>query len=435
MPTPNSLPSPGLPAGASVLVLGAGLAGVCAAWYLAEAGYRVTVVDRQPGPGLETSFANGGQISVSHPEPWSSPQVFGLLARWLFRENAPVRLRPRLDPRQWAWCLQFLGQCLPGPHHRNTAHIAGLALYSRARLQALRTGLGLNYDQQTRGILHLAFSARELAEMERRQPRLRQFGMAVEVVDAPRCRALEPALAASALPLAGGMYASEDESGDAHLFCRALADACGKAGVRFLHGVTVRALAVAHGRVTGAELTDTEGGRYTLRGDAVVVALGSFSPALVSALGERLSIYPLKGYSVTVPLLQPERAPRVSLTDESARIVVSRLGDRLRLAGTAEIGGYDTAVDVRRCRAILQHGVRLFPQLEAEWTGARFWAGLRPATPGNVPCIGLSQRYANLYYNTGHGTLGWTLACGSAKALADIVAGRQPEPDFPFLTG
>jgi D-amino-acid dehydrogenase len=412
-----------------VIVLGAGLAGVTSAWYLAEAGHDVTVIERRQGAGLETSFANGGQISVSHPEPWANPGAPAQVLRWLGREDAPLLFRWRADPLQWSWTLRFLGQCLPGPTRRNTAAIAALGVFSRATLRALRDATGIEYDCLACGIVHLFFDKRSLAQGQTKAQALRRYGMQIEVLDRAGCIALEPALAACADTLAGGLYAPEDESGDAYKFTVALADLCAQRGVAFRYGSTVDGIEASAERIVAVRVRGIAC-EDALEADAYVVAMGSHAPQLVRPLGERLPIYPVKGYSVTIPLASDAPAPNVSVTDESHRIVCSRLGNRLRVAGTAELAGYDTSLTAARCEAIVRRARELFPQLDAAGP-VEYWAGLRPATPSNVPIIGRG-RLRNLFYNTGHGTLGWTLACGSARALAEILAGRSPEIVFPF---
>jgi len=412
-----------------VIVLGAGLAGVTSAWYLSQAGHEVAVVERQPAAGLETSFANGGQISVSHAEPWANPGAPGQILRWLGREDAPLLFRPRADWRQWSWGLAFLAECLPGRTRRNTEAIVRLALYSRDRLRELRQATGIEYDFTGKGILHLFFGAHDLAELERRTAQLHRFGMRAEVLDARACVAVEPALA-HCRELSGGLYAPEDESGDALKFTQRLADLCARGGVSFHYGLAVESLEAREGRVSAIHVRGTDDARERIAGEAFVVALGSYSAKLVRPLGENLPIYPVKGYSVTLPLAPGAPAPEVSLTDESRRIVCSRLGQRLRVAGTAELNGHDLSINHTRCEAILRRTRELFPRLEPAGE-VEYWAGLRPATPGNVPVIGRG-RPANLFYNTGHGTLGWTLACGSGQVIADIVSAQRPALEFPF---
>lgn len=415
------------------MVLGAGVTGVTTAWFLKEAGYSVSLIDRQPAAGLETSFANGGQISVSHPEPWANPAAPLLALRWLGREDAPLLFRPRAERAQWRWALGFLRECLPWRTRRNTAAIAALAVRSQRELQALRAASGLHYDERTRGILHLFPSAAEYRHAAQRAAQLARFGIEARVCSAEECVAIEPALATSTPPLAGGLYAPHDESGDAFRFTQALAARLAAEGVRFHYGLRVLRLTHTGGRIDGAEVRDAAGRSGMLTADAYVLCMGSYSPALVAPLGERLPIYPVKGYSVTAPVRDAARAPEVSLTDESRRIVCSRLGDRLRIAGTAELNGYDTTVRAERGRAILDWAAAHFPGA-IDLEQAQLWAGLRPATPSNLPIIGKS-RLLNLWYNTGHGTLGWTLACGSAASLVELMGGQRPAVAFPFQRG
>lgn len=400
-----------------VAVLGAGVVGVTSAWYLARAGHEVTLVDRQPGAGLETSFANGGQISVGHAAPWARPSVLPKVLRWLGREDAPMLFRPRADLAQWLWGLRFVRECIPGRFERNTRQLAGLGTYSRECLVALRAETGIEYDQSSRGILQFCT---EPADFDA----LAAHG---DALTGDQCREIEPALRASRVPIVGGAYFPRDESGDAHRFTVELARRAQAIGVRFVPRATVAGLVIAGERVAAAQ---TGAGR--IEADAFVVALGSYSPLLLAPLGISIPVYPLKGYSITIPLTAQAAAaaPSVSLTDESHKLVLSRLGDRLRCAGTAELNGYDTSVNEVRCAAILRRVGELFPAL-AGARDVKFWAGLRPATPSNVPLIG-RRRYANLYLNTGHGTLGWTLAAGSGRALADLISGRRPEIDFKF---
>lgn len=417
-----------------VLVLGAGITGVTSAWFLAKAGFDVSVVDRQPGPALETSRANGGQISISHPEPWANPGAPLTALRWMGRDDAPLLFRPHADRAQWGWALAFLRECLPGRTHRNTTAIARLAVHSGACLRDLRSATGITYDQLQRGILHLFFSPAEFARGRAKVPELTALGISARACDADECLAIEPALAATRAQLAGGLYAPDDESGDACRFTQALAERAQAEGVKFHFDTTITAINATAGRIDNISVHDGAGRTGALTAAAYVVCLGSYGRRLVAPLGERLPIYPVKGYSVTAPVIDPARAPSVSLTDESRRIVCSRLGDRLRVAGTAELNGFDTSINAARCQAILDWLETRFPGA-TDLASATPWAGLRPATPGNVPLIGRS-RLLNLWYNTGHGTLGWTLACGSADALARLMSGEPPPvKDFPFLRG
>ena len=414
-----------------VIVLGAGVVGTTAAWYLARAGHVVTVVERREDAALETSFANGGQISVSHAEPWANPAAPAAILRWLGREDAPLLFRLRADARQWAWGLRFLLECLPARTLANTRAILSLGLYSRAELQRLRAEARIDYDQQTRGILHLFTEAAALEHAARVGERMRALGMERVLKTAAECVAIEPALAESTVTIAGGEYSAADESGDAHKFTQALARRALAFGVTFLYGRTAARIERGGDRVSGVVLAGTDGGETRLSADAYVLALGSHSPLLAGAAGVRLSVYPVKGYSLTLPLRPGDVAPVTSLTDEAHKLVFSRLGERLRVAGTAELNGYDTALNDVRCEALARRAAALFPRA-GDRAQAQFWTGLRPATPSNVPIIGRS-RLRNLYLDTGHGTLGWTLACGSGRAIADIVSGVAPEVDFPFV--
>ena len=409
-----------------VTVLGAGVVGVTSAWYLAAGGHEVTVIERQSLPAQETSFANGGQISVSHAEPWANPRAPWKALRWLGREDAPLLWRLRADAAQWTWGLRFLRECTTQRVRANVGAIVHLGLASRAALQALRRELALEYDQLEHGILHFYTDAREFEHAIPQAALMREFGCERVPRTAAQCLAIEPALAASRDPIVGGTYTASDESGDARRFTELLAQHAAARGVRFRYGETVVALEGAGGRLTGARLASGE----SVSADVTVLALGSYSPLLLKPLGIRLPVYPAKGYSVTLALPDGVAAPTVSLTDDGHKIVISRLGQTLRVAGTAEFNGYDTSVNAVRCAALRRRIGEIFPELAAVSELDR-WAGLRPATPGNVPLIGdmAEAGLAGLWLNTGHGTLGWTLACGSASLLADLIAGRDPGLD------
>jgi D-amino-acid dehydrogenase len=418
-----------------VIVLGAGLLGVTSAYFLRQQGHDVTVIDRQATPGAETSFANGGQISVSHAEPWANPGAPLKLLKWLGREDAPLLFRLRADMRQWMWGLQFLRECTPARTRHNIGHIVRLGTYSRDALQALRRDIGLEYDQRTQGILHFYTSQKEFDAAEAPAQQMRELGCERQVISADEAVRLEPALRHIRPQLAGATYTAEDESGDANLFARELAARCVADGVEFRMGHHITALREAGGRIDHVEVTNDEGRYQRIQGDAYVLALGSFSPLLVKPLGLNLPIYPAKGYSVTMPVKDASLAHQVSLTDDEFKLVFSRYtsaqGDRLRIAGTAELNGYDRDLNQVRCDAIVRRVEELFPGA-GDASQAQFWSGLRPATPSNLPLIGQS-RLQNLFLNTGHGTLGWTHSCGSGKSLARIVSGLAPEVDFAFV--
>jgi D-amino-acid dehydrogenase len=412
-----------------ILVLGAGVVGITTAWYLQKQGHQVTVVDRQNQAGLETSYANGGQISVSHAEPWANPSAPLKVLKWLTRPDAPLLFRPKLDPAQWRWALSFLGQCTSARAAHNIRQIVNLGTYSRSQLQALRKETGIEYDHLEKGILHFYTNPAEFDGAMEPTRIMQDLGCDRQVIDADRAVELEPALKPIRNRIAGATYTSEDESGDARLFTQNLATRCAEAGVEFRYGTEILSFERAGERVLGVQ-TLREGHHETLRADAYVLSMGSFSAALARQLGIFLNIYPAKGYSITVPVKNEEAAFSVSLSDDEYKLVYSRLGDRMRVAGTAELSGYSRELNYTRCRAIVRRTAEVMPEA-GYWDQAEFWTGLRPATPSNVPYVGKSH-FANLYLNTGHGTLGWTHSCGSAAALADIIDGRKPDVDFTF---
>lgn len=412
-----------------VIVLGAGVIGTTAAWFLSQKGFDVTVIDRQPAAGLETSFANGGQISVSHAEPWANPAAPKKVLKWLMKEDAPLLFRLRADALQWRWGMQFLRECQADRTRHNIIQLINLGTYSRQSLQQLRQDTDIQYDALSQGILHFYTSKQEFAEALEPARIMRDFGCDRRVISAQEAVALEPALASIADNIAGATYTAADESGDAHRFTQNLAQLCSQQGVRFLYNTQILALNSDGARITGVHIRD-EQAEQTLTADDYVLALGSYSPQLVKPLGIDLLIYPAKGYSATYPIINPAQAPQVSLTDDEFKLVFSRLGNRLRVAGTAELNGYSTELNEVRCNAITRRVMQLFPDA-VDISQVQYWTGLRPATPSNVPYIGRSK-IANLFLDTGHGTLGWTHACGSGRALADIMAGQQPQVDFAF---
>jgi len=413
-----------------ILVLGAGVVGTTAAYYLNRLGFEVTVLDRGAAPASETSFANGGQVSVSHAEPWANPGAPLKVLKWLAKEDAPLLFRVRADLRQWLWGLSFLAECTPAKTRHNIRQIVNLGTYSRGKLQELRRDTGIAYDERTRGILHFYTDPREFDACHEPARIMRELGCERRLITPDEAVRIEPALAHIKPKLAGATYTSADESGDAHRFTVELARIANDNGVKFRFKHDIKALRAAGGRVDHVEVTDSEGKFLQLRADAYVLALGSFSPVLAASAGVSLTIYPAKGYSVTLPVTNSRLAYETSLTDDEHKLVFSRLGERLRIAGTAELNGYDRSLNRVRCEAILRRVQELFPGA-SDPARAEFWAGLRPATPSNVPYIG-KTRLSNLFLNTGHGTLGWTHACGSGAAIADIVAGRKPEVDFAF---
>jgi D-amino-acid dehydrogenase len=415
-----------------ILVLGGGIVGVAAAWYLANDGHEVTVIDRQHDVGLETSFANGGQISA-HAEPWANPGAPRQMLEWLGRPDAPLLFRFRADWRQWRFALAFLVKCLPSRWTRNTSQCLRLALYSRDCLNALRAETGIRYDHLERGILELHTAAREFERAAGAAEAMRQYGCDRVVKNVDECLAIEPALRQCRDRLAGGIYTASDQSGDAHQFTVALARLAASRGVEFRFGVSIDAILAAGDTVASVRVFDERRHGEDLVADAYVVALGSYSPLVLAPLRVPCNVYPAKGYSATIAVGAHRGAPTMSLTDVAWKIVMTRLGDRLRVAGTAELAGWNTELDRTRCEALTRRTFELFPDA-GEHADIRYWTGLRPATPSNVPLIGRT-RYRNLWLDTGHGTLGWTMACGSGKALAHLMSQRKPDVDFAFLSG
>lgn len=404
-----------------VLVLGAGVVGTTAAWYLAKAGHEVAVIERQSAAAMETSFANGGQVSPCHAEPWANPSTPFKALKWLGHEDAPLIFRlTRYDPALWVWLMQFLRNCTPGRVRMNTERTLRVAIYSRACLQELRAETGIQYDQQTRGILHVYRNPREFEHATRAAAMMTSFGLDRQVKNVADAVAIEPALTTVSPELAGAIYTPGDESGDAHIFTQNLAALAAQKGVIFHYDTAIEGFSVEGGRIVSVETN-----RGTFGADVYVMAMGSWSPKFSRQLGFSLPVYPAKGYSATLPVTDPAAAPKVSITDDEHKMVFSRLGDRLRCAGTAELAGWDDHLTDVRARAIVRHARSLFPGA-GDFDHAELWAGLRPTTPDSVPIIGPSP-VENLYLDTGHGTLGWTMSCGSARLLADMISGHKPD--------
>ena len=408
-----------------VIVLGAGIIGVTSAYQLAKEGHEVTVIDRQPGPALETSFANAGEVSFGYCSPWAAPGIPVKAMKWLFMQHAPLILRPKLDMAMLSWMTQMLRNCTSARYALNKSRMLRLADYSRISFAALREETGIAYDERMQGTLQLFRTEAQLDASAKDVQALAADGIPYEVLDPEGCIRVEPALRHVREKIVGGLLTPKDETGDCFKFSNALAAKAEALGVRFNYGSIIRGLDVEGGRVTGVV---TAHGR--IQADAVVVALGSFSPLLVRPHGIRLPVYPVKGYSLTIPVTDASRAPESTVMDETYKIAITRLGDRIRVGGMAEISGYTNDLGEPR-RLTLQHSVTdLFPG--GDVSKASFWSGLRPMTPDGTPVIG-PTKVTGLFLNTGHGTLGWTMSSGSARVISDLVSGRKPEIDATDL--
>lgn len=409
-----------------VVVLGAGVIGVTSAYYLAKAGHEVTVIDRQSGPALETSFANAGEISPGYASPWAAPGVPLKALKWLFQRHAPLVIQPRPDPAMIEWMFRMLANCTTSAYAVNKSRMVRLAEYSRDCLIELRAETGISYDERTKGTLQLFRTEKQVAAAEKDIAVLRADGVPFEVLDADGCIAAEPGLAPNRDKIAGGLRLPGDETGDCFKFTNRLAEMVAAAGVSFRWGVEIKALESDGRRITAVQTSEG-----ALGADAFVLAMGSYSPALARPFGMRLPVYPMKGYSITVPIVDETRAPVSTVMDETYKIAITRLGDRIRVGGMAEIAGFSHSLPKRR-RATLELSVEDLFGGAGDQSRAEFWTGLRPMTPDGTPLVGRST-VPNLYLNTGHGTLGWTMAAGSGRVLADVISGRRAEIDVSDL--
>ena len=402
-----------------VVVLGGGVIGVTTAWALARQGVEVTVLDRQPGVALETSYANAGQVSPGYSTPWAAPGIPLKAIRWLFQRHAPLAIRLDGSAFQWRWMTQMLLNCSTGRYAINKERMMRLSEYSRDCLRQWRAQTGIAYDERSGGTLQLFRTQAQLDAAGRDVEVLRACGVPFELLDPAGVAKAEPALGRAAVALSGGLRLPNDETGDCHQFTTRLAEQARALGVRFRQGVAVQSLQQNHGRISAVEL---EGGE-TVQADHYVLAAGSYSRGLLLPLGLDIPVYPVKGYSLTIPLLDTSLAPQSTVLDETYKIALTRLGDRIRVGGMAELAGFDLGLNPRR-RATLEKVTReLFPG--GDLPRAEFWTGLRPMTPDGTPLVGATP-VANLSLNTGHGTLGWTMACGSAQVLADQIVGKRP---------
>lgn len=402
-----------------ITVLGSGVIGVTTAYYLAKQGHEVTVLDRESGPGLETSFANAGQISPGYASPWAAPGIPLKAAKWLLQKHAPLALRLTTDPQQYKWLLQMLANCTEGRYKVNKSRMVRVSEYSRDCLIALRAETGIEYDHRSQGTLQLFRQQYQLDAIGKDVEVLRQDGVPFEVLDPEGCINVEPALARVREKFVGGLRLPNDETGDCFKFTNELAKITEGLGVKYRFGIDIKSLLMSGGKVSGVETSEG-----IISSDRYIVALGSYTPALVKSLGLNAPIFPVKGYSLTAPIIDETRAPVSTVMDETYKIAITRLGDRIRVGGMAEVSGFTSDLPAAR-RATLDLSVSdLFPG--GDLKAATFWSGLRPMTPDSTPIIG-ATRYDNVFLNAGHGTLGWTMACGSGKLLADLISGNPPD--------
>lgn len=412
-----------------VLVLGAGVIGVTTAYYLNEAGHEVTVIDRQVGPAMETSFANAGEISPGYASPWAGPGVPLKAIKWLTMRHGPLVVRPRMEKEMWVWLFKMLRNCTSARYAVNKARMVPLAEYSRDCLRALRESTGIQYDERTQGTLQLFRDQAQLDGIGKDVEVLKQFDVPYELLDEAGCIGAEPALARVKGKFKGGLRLPGDETGDCNLFTERLAAICRERGVTFRFGAEIEGV---HSPKSSGSISAVVVDGEKVKADAYVMALGSYSARWMRKRKEPIPVYPVKGYSLTMSVENADAAPVSTIMDETYKVAITRLGNRVRVGGTAEISGYDLSLHETR-RQTLEHSVRdLFPDA-GNASSATFWCGLRPMTPDGPPIIGATPTYSNLFVNTGHGTLGWTMACGSGKLLADIMSGRPTDIDATEL--
>lgn len=409
-----------------VLVLGSGVIGVTTAYFLSEAGHEVTVIDRQSGPALETSFANAGEVSPGYSSPWAGPSVPVKALKWLTMKHGPLVLKATLDWHMYAWMLKMLRNCTDARYALNKSRMVPIAEYSRDVLKELRSRTNIAYDERQKGTLQLFRTQKQLDGIGGDVEVLKQTGVPFEVLDPEGCIAVEPGLGNVRGKFVGGLRLPGDETGDCQMFTERLAEIATAAGVKFEYDVSITGIETSGGKITGV---NTSAGKRSA--DSYVMALGSYSPIWMRKIGQSIPVYPVKGYSITVPIVDAARAPESTIMDESYKIAITRLGDRIRVGGTAEISGYNLNLSDARRDTLVHSVTDLFPGA-GDISQATFWTGQRPMTPDGPPIIGASK-YSNLYLNTGHGTLGWTMACGSARVLADIMSGRKPDIDASAL--
>jgi D-amino-acid dehydrogenase len=410
-----------------VVVLGAGIIGVTTAYYLARLGAEVEVLDRQRGPGLETSFANAGELSYGMTSPWAAPGVPWKAVKWMFMKHRPLFIRPSLSPTMWRWCAQMLANCNAEDYARNKGRMVRVSNYSRDSLTELMQELPIEFEQRELGTLQLFRKQKQVEASRADQDVLAKYDSPFEVLDRDGCLAVEPGLIHVAHKFLGGLRLIADRTGDCRMFTQALSEKAADMGVRFRYNVTIDGVAMGNQRIVGI---DTSEGRVS--GDRYVCSMGPYAPILLKTIGVHIPVYPIKGYSITLPITDPDAAPRSTIMDETYKVAVTRLGERIRVAGQAIIAGYNHELRSDATESVRHVVSDLFPH-GGDVSKAEGWTGLRPMTPDGTPIIG-ATRYDNLFLNTGHGTLGWTMACGSARIAADIVMGNKPDIDIEGLT-
>lgn len=408
-----------------IVILGAGLIGISTAYFLKKYGHDVVVIDRQPQSGLETSFANGGQISVCYSEPWSSFSNLKKMISWIGKEDSPILFKPQLNKHQLLWALQFLYECFPHRNNQNIRDMLKIALFSRKTLAELRKELNLEYHQSTNGILTFYTSESSYQHGIEAAKFMSKFGCERIMKNTEETLSIEPTLNNCSLKIYGADYSPEDESGDAFIYTQKMADICAKMGVEFIYHHEIKHIETYNDMVRAVIVHDlNQDIEKRIHADSYVLSLGSYSYLLARSIGVYLPIYPAKGYSATVPIIDQDLANNVSLTDMDSKTVYTRLGNTIRLAGTAEFNGYDLNLNKTRCDALIKRFKKIYPE-GLDYNNAEFWTGLRPATPGNVPIIEKNSKYSNLYINSGHGTLGWTMAAGSGKLISQIINNQK----------
>jgi D-amino-acid dehydrogenase len=398
-----------------VLVLGIGVIGLTSAWYLTQAGHKVTIVDRQPRAAEETSFANAGQISYGYSSPWAAPGIPAKAVKWLFEKHAPLKIKPSIDPDQISWMLKMLNNCQLDRYQVNKARMLAIANHSRDCLIELRQQFDINYEGRQKGTLQVFRDNKQLIAIEKDMKLLEESGTRFELLDVDLCIAQEPGLALVKEKLVGGLYLPDDETGDCHKFCQQLTELAKSHGVKFLFDTQIDSIQYQGNQISGVQTS-----QGLLKADSYVLALGSYSREMLKPLGIDIPVYPVKGYSLTVPITNADLAPQSTVMDETYKVALTRFDDRIRVAGTAELAGFDPAIPQARQETIQMVLNDLFPQ-GGDMSQDEFWTGFRPMTPDGTPIIG-KTKYTNLFTNTGHGTLGWTMACGSAQLLSEVIS-------------